>query len=186
MLQKGNRNKIVFVGQAPGRPVAGMPTRPFARHSQSGKRLIELSGSETFLDDHDFVNLIDEYPGKGDKNNPHGDAFPMVEARSAARWFVRTHDFEPRWGHLLRAPRPFVMVGANVAEAFGTKWVPSFVWHKLFLLRDGRTTVKSMSDFAVDPLACYKFAMIPHPSGVNRFWNDPANVRRAKKFLRSL
>ncbi len=28
------------------------------------------------------------------------------------------------------------------------------------------------------------YAVLPHPSGVNRWWNDAANVRRAKRFLR--
>lgn len=31
-----------------------------------------------------------------------------------------------------------------------------------------------------------KIATIPHPSGVNRWWNDPANVARASEFLRGL
>lgn len=29
-------------------------------------------------------------------------------------------------------------------------------------------------------------AVVPHPSGVNRWWNDPANVARAEVFMRSL
>lgn len=28
------------------------------------------------------------------------------------------------------------------------------------------------------------YAVMPHPSGVNLWWNDPRNVRRARRFLR--
>lgn len=30
------------------------------------------------------------------------------------------------------------------------------------------------------------YAWMPHPSGCNRFWNEPANVRRAERFLRRI
>jgi hypothetical protein len=29
-----------------------------------------------------------------------------------------------------------------------------------------------------------RMAVLPHPSGVNRWWNDPGNRRRARRFLR--
>lgn len=31
-----------------------------------------------------------------------------------------------------------------------------------------------------------RFHVIPHPSGVSHWWNDPANVRRARRFLRAV
>lgn len=33
------------------------------------------------------------------------------------------------------------------------------------------------------PLKSCRLACVPHPSGVNRWWNDPANRRRARAFL---
>ena len=30
------------------------------------------------------------------------------------------------------------------------------------------------------------YAVIPHPSGIVRWYNDPANVQRARRFLRRL
>jgi len=29
-------------------------------------------------------------------------------------------------------------------------------------------------------------AIVPHPSGLNRWWNDPKNKKKAKKFLRQI
>jgi hypothetical protein len=31
-----------------------------------------------------------------------------------------------------------------------------------------------------------KRVTMPHPSGINHHWNEPRNVRRARRFLRSL
>lgn len=50
--------------------------------------------------------------------------------------------------------------------------------------------------FRVPATSCYYFArhrrgrawwcVFPHPSGVNRWWNDPDNTRRAERYLRRL
>src|SRR5262249_10932860 len=31
-----------------------------------------------------------------------------------------------------------------------------------------------------------RWAVFPHPSGVSHYWNDPDNVRRARRFMRAL
>lgn len=56
-----------------------------------------------------------------------------------------------------------ILLGSNVAAAFGYK-------------------SKTLHWFGKDPL----IAIVPHPSGVNRHWNDPANVEHAKLFLTPL
>ena len=33
-------------------------------------------------------------------------------------------------------------------------------------------------------LSCATVVVLPHPSGINRWWNEPENVRRASRFLR--
>lgn len=58
-----------------------------------------------------------------------------------------------------------VMAGRNVAAAFGFKRVRYFEE----IVRDGVV-----------------FVMVPHPSGVNMWWNDRGNERQAEIFLRSL
>jgi len=58
--------------------------------------------------------------------------------------------------------RVVILLGRGVARAFGVRANFLEIEH-----RDGVT-----------------FATIPHPSGRNRWWNDPANVERAARFLR--
>lgn len=61
--------------------------------------------------------------------------------------------------------RRVLFVGAGVASVFGHLGTPPLAWHR----GDG-----------------YRFAVIPHPSTVNRWWNDYANRRRAARFLREV
>lgn len=62
-----------------------------------------------------------------------------------------------------RRPVTVILLGRNVAKCFGVK-----------------------SDFA--KLQTYgdkvKVAVIPHPSMVNRFWNDERNVKKIQRFLK--
>lgn len=32
----------------------------------------------------------------------------------------------------------------------------------------------------------FDYAVAPHPSGVNHWWNDPSNMRRARRFWRAI
>ena len=59
------------------------------------------------------------------------------------------------------AGRPIVLLGANLAAAF-------------------RSTEPA---FRFSPS---RIAWSPHPSGISRWWNDPANEERARRFWRSL
>jgi len=66
---------------------------------------------------------------------------------------------------LALAGRPLVvLVGHRVAAAFGAAGRP---YLRIFKLRGARAMVA------------------PHPSGVNRWWNDPRNRRRAARRLRA-
>lgn len=58
--------------------------------------------------------------------------------------------------------RRTILLGRRVADAFGIREGP-FRW-----IRVGPTSV----------------AVVPHPSGRNRYWNDPAHVDLARSFLR--
>jgi uracil-DNA glycosylase len=59
---------------------------------------------------------------------------------------------------------PVVFLGKRVASAF-----------------DVRAGYLEMVDFWGRPAFVF-----PHPSGVNRWWNDPANEERARAFMRDL
>jgi hypothetical protein len=83
-----------------------------------------------------------------------GDLFPIGEAREAALSIGRRGVIDDR---------PFVLLaGHNVAGAFGVR-VPYLTWERF--------------DCGVP------VAVIPHPSGLNRWWNKPANRERARRFI---
>lgn len=83
-----------------------------------------------------------------------GDKFPMQKAEEAALKLAPT--IPPR--------TRVVCVGKKVAEAFGidTKSRQPFIWF---------------------PHGDAEFSWMPHPSGVNLFYNNPNNVFTAKVFL---
>lgn len=65
---------------------------------------------------HDFVNLLDEFPGKGDSNHPRGDAFPVEKALESASLL---------WPKL--RGRHVVLLGRNVMNAFKLN-IDWFTW----------------------------------------------------------
>jgi uracil-DNA glycosylase len=65
---------------------------------------------------------------------------------------------------VLRLDLPVILLGGKVAEALGLSRVPLYEW------RSGGQV---------------QFAKVPHPSGRNRYWNDPAHVEAASAFLRA-
>jgi uracil-DNA glycosylase len=86
-----------------------------------------------------------------------GDLFPIDEARVAALRMLVS-------GRL--GARPVVLLGANVERAFAlAPDVPVLRWR---------------------PRLAVLVATCPHPSGVSRWWNDPANERAARRFWRRL
>ncbi len=62
--------------------------------------------------------------------------------------------------------RKIILLGGNVSRAFG---LPGDF--PLLAFRDVRGS---------------RIAVVPHPSGVNLWWNDPANAKAAGKFMRSV
>jgi len=60
--------------------------------------------------------------------------------------------------------RPVILLGGNVSAAFQYNHGPfEWHWHRFMWI-----------------------ARCPHPSGVNRWWNDSRNVAQAQRFWRSL
>jgi uracil-DNA glycosylase len=149
--------KYLFIGQAPSRETEGKP--PFT--GKCGSFLAGLMGltQEEMLATHDFLNVLDHYPGKG----VGGDKFPMVEATVKARKMLPT----------LRG-RSIILLGANVARAFGAK---QFSYLTQYEIRNP----ENLADIIVPWMV-----VIPHPSGINRHWNKPANRDVVRKFFSSL
>lgn len=121
---------------------------------RSGERLCQLSGL-THREFWDRVDAINLIDAWPGKRGPKGDRFNLVEARKAAVVYMNTFaDRGPSY-------RSFVLVGRMVATAFG---------------------LGHLDWFACYGIPCY--AVIPHPSGANYLWNQPAIVERARAFFR--
>lgn len=135
----------------------GKPGEP-ALLGRIGRRLARLMGTNE--DQYRWStrrdNLLPRWPGKAPGN---GSAWPVKQARRAARRMEDGGLFA--FGH----DRIVVLLGRRVAAAFGfggAKWFKPFIVY-------GVTVV-----------------VTPHPSGANRWWNEPANVRRAGRFWRTI
>lgn len=132
------------------------PDEPLA--GRCGARLADLCGlsEKDFLDRFERVNLLKKFPGKAAK----GDAFPIDLARKTAVDLLI-------FGKLNRT---VVMLGGNVARSFGfpSTGLEMFRWNMI----DGSPLIR--------------LAFCPHPSGVSRWWNDPKNLRAARRFWRGL
>lgn len=179
--------KPLIVGQAPSRKAGQFRGR-------SGRRLAALLGVEHEKLEvlFDVVNLIPHFPGKDGK----GDAFPMNEARDAAK------DLDV-WN------RPFVLlVGKQVARACGVarpRYFELLVFQRAFAVGKGTFKGQTGNQSPARPsptipaqqqgkmnlgegAGCLSIEnvpafCIPHPSGVNRWWNDPENRERAEAFM---
>lgn len=146
--------RLLFVGQAPSRESEGNP--PFT--GKCGKFLAELMGTtqEQMLLDHDFINVLDHWPGR----DLTGDRFPPREARVAAK---------AKMGQL--RGRVVVMLGHGIVRAFGSTQFRYLQWYEL----------RHPDNFA-DVVSKY-VTVVPHPSGVNRYFNKIDNRLIVGKFL---
>ena len=88
-----------------------------------------------------------------------GSIWPKVQASAAAAALLPA----------LRGRR-VVLVGRGVAEAFGLR-APALEWTRLL--------------YSGDASAYIEVAYLPHPSGLNLWWNCPANTEAAAKFMRA-
>ena len=111
---------------------------------------------DRMLAGHDFANVLGRWPGRG----IGGDKFPMLEAtvRAKAMW-------------PLLEGRVVVLLGHNVARAFGQR---KFAYFENYVVM----RPENPSSVLV-PL----MAVVPHPSGINRYWNTQENRDLAQKFL---
>jgi hypothetical protein len=103
------------------------------------------------------VNLLDYWPGSGGEK---GATLPALEASIAASAILRT----------IANSRPvsaLFLCGLRVAAAFR---VPRGEFFE-------RAYARSIDGFELPTF------VVPHPSGVSHWWNDPANVERARAFF---
>ncbi len=170
--------KTILLGIAPSR--TSDPVRPFSGRSGARlARLLDLPERGLSLDRvFELRNVLDYWPGR--VSGGRGDRFPMAEARAVLRPFslkpggVRPLTFAPPLrGHTEQIGRQ--SAGSRVSRFRGRRVV--LVGCRLGAL------VGLREPLVWERRAGASFALLPHPSGLDRWWNNAENVARAREFL---
>lgn len=156
--------KTLLIGEAPPRSrMRDTPTSlPFS--GAAGRRLSDLIGQD-ITQAFETRNLIHTWPGA----SHHGSLFPLSRARSGAIELFRSmpHISETR----------MILAGGRVAKAMKMSHLPQLEWK----LR--RVKFKAAPEGTFWVWRDVWVARIPHPSGVNREWNDPKVAEAVRAFL---
>ncbi len=138
---------VRIYGQAPSR--TSNPYRPLG--ARSGRKLAALAGIsvDELGERAELRNLLAAYPGPA---RAKGDRWLAADAALAAGFEIS------RWQHGDR----IVLLGRKVAAAFRvrTKFLEEFSW---MIADDGERYLGRVVECVV----------LPHPSGIVQFWNDP-------------
>lgn len=142
--------------------------RAFPAESQSGRRLERAFGGRSF----DAMNVVDRqslrwmitrgYPVRG-------LAYPVGGAAAYAATLTLRHDI-------------VLLAGRRAAAAFGVdpRW-PFYEW--TYLLREP-CPISDRCPLVVLHEDIVRAAVIPHPSGRNRWWNDSDAVDELNRFVK--
>jgi len=148
--------KPLLIGQAPGPNTdPDMPLAPFPRSSAGGRlaEFAELTPME-YLQLFDRTNLLQAFPGRTKRD----DKWPAGHASIAAA------AMKPLLGG-----RTLILVGRNVAEAFGYP-AQHLDFHEWFF----------------DPKWQYKVSVVPHTSGRSHWYRRPENMELAKNYWKKV
>lgn len=179
----------VLVGEAPNRAVENFPgiwlapDRTGKGHSANRlARHLDLDRT-AFLRTFDRTNLLTRWPGRVEAGRA-GDRWPAAEA----------FDEVPRLAAQLVGRRA-ILLGRRVATAFGLGGLDFMRWRDLEVWTSGpgvRSGSSGSRESTYDPEvespfpARFRVAVLPHPSGANRWWNRRGNVEVARTWLRGL
>lgn len=151
--------KWIIIGEAPNR--IGDPTTPI--EGRLGRRLAKLAWGDDaniplFLAGFDKTNLLRRWPGA---RNGKGSAWNVEKARRAAKTLVD-----------VMKGRMLVLLGRRVAAAFEIKPSRYFKPHALYGVQMEECPYKIIA------------FVVPHPTGINRWYNDPLHRKTAGAFMR--
>lgn len=145
-------NRPLLIGQAPGPNTDPREPLPPLPRSGAGGRLAELAGlsAQDYLRLFDRTNLLHTFPGRWKRD----DKWPRRDAEIAAA------AMKPLLGG-----RSVILVGRNVAEAFGYP-AQHLDFHQWF--SDGSWG--------------FEVAVVPHTSGRNHWYRKPGHEDQARAF----
>lgn len=159
----------VIVGIAPSREGAeGQPLSALGGRS-TGATLAQLAGlrPSEYMRRFDRVNLC---PTVRPSTIAIREGRPMAEMLA---------------GSLLRGRR-VVLLGANVAECFGLRDPSRAEPCRWYALPEGAREWWGVTGFKSGFALPFTYAVLPHPSGRNRWYNEPENRARAERLMRDL
>lgn len=107
---------------------------------------------------------VDEYLETFERINLYYDTPKKIDRPTRLAGEVTASMLKARF-----AGRRIILLGRGVASAFGFGDEDLMVWFRVVSWDTQDRTL---------------FALLPHPSGLNRWYNDVRNVRRAERFLR--
>ncbi len=151
------KRKPLMIGQAPAQD--GDPWRPCTGRSMN--YLLKLTGWDqyTYRTSFEFANLVDRWHGKMGK----GDVFDLDEAKWKKNLMLNFGELEDR---------DVIFWGKSVAAVFGLHG-PEYCFLRWYGIYSER--------------ACtVRCAILPHPSGINDWWNKTQNRANARAFLLNL
>lgn len=154
------RDRVLLVGEDFGNSPAEYHTDAGALTGASGRFLAGLC-------DYQGPNAMLRYMLDFERTN-------VVEL--ASDWMDRAKVAASVQGILQRMRgRRTILLGQRVANAFGSPDVPALFWTTLY---------DSLPNVGLE-WADARIALVPHPSGRNRWWNDASHREEAKWFLKS-
>jgi uracil-DNA glycosylase len=160
------KEKKWIVGESPG-PL-GDPNRPLFERSglpsRSGDFLARLAGCslQELHDRWTIRNVLKNFPGRDPSGR--GDAFPAEEARQPGEEILR---------RAISCHAKVLVLGKRAAEALGLTDARYLEWYKK---SQANPWHKDTPDTAT-------IGILPHPSGINHWWNEPGRLVRAAKFM---
>lgn len=154
--------RTVLIGQAPGPNTD--PNLPlfFLPKTSAGGRLLNMTGLGhlEYMKQFERMNLLYEFPGQHKRD----DKFPLPLARAAAMAMAP-----------LLSGRDVILVGRNVANAFGVK-LEFHEWGDILVRRPCPVTKDR---------GRAQIAVVPHPSGRNHWYNKPGNREVSAAFWKN-
>lgn len=175
--------RYLILGEAPNRALEGrehmcwIPCGSRKRHSANRLRdLLGIQGVGEWLRTFDRSNVFDEVQPRSGK----GDFFSVARGR---------RELLTQWPMLVsRGYQGILVMGSRVSSALSWRDEQDTVLSAARLpVLEWRSAIPHRSVCqGLGEHTRIRAAVVPHPSGVNRWYNEPENKRRAEAFLRSL
>ena len=158
--------KTILIGIAPARlGEEGQPLSALASQS-TGRKISDMLGvSPTdYMMRFDRINVC---------------PFPQTSTIVPKEWTAAAENLA---GSILRNRR-VILLGSNVVECFG---IPRRLYEYLEWCERPISRSVGVAGFRAGRMTLpFSWAVLPHPSGRNRWYNDAENAERARLFLRA-